>query len=81
MFKLIVNSGTCTYLYQQQSPVAQYRSSWDEAKAPGATGLEQIYDYTDMLGFCGWLHVLVRGHKDVGLACLAQTVNVVCYNN
>ncbi len=52
-------------------------TSWDEVKAPGASGLEQTYDFVDMLGFCGWLHVLVRKHKDVGIACLAQTVNVV----
>jgi alpha-N-arabinofuranosidase len=50
---------------------------WDELKAFGSIGLEQTYDYTDMLGFCGWLHALVRKHKDLGMACLAQTVNVV----
>lgn len=50
---------------------------WDESKAPGSVGLEQNYDYTDMLGFCAWLNVLVRKHKDIGLACLAQSVNVV----
>ena len=46
-------------------------------KAPGSKGLEQAYDYTDMLGFVAWLHVLVRNHDSLGLACLAQTVNVV----
>lgn len=46
-------------------------------KAPGSAGLKQIYDYTDLLGFVAWLSVLVRKHKDLGLACLAQTVNVV----
>jgi alpha-N-arabinofuranosidase len=50
---------------------------WDESKAPGAVGLEQWYDYTDMLGFCAWLNVLVRKHKDIGIACLAQSVNVI----
>ena len=50
---------------------------WDELKATGASGLEQHYDYTDMLGFCAWLNVLVRKHKDLGMACLAQSVNVV----
>jgi alpha-N-arabinofuranosidase len=50
---------------------------WDESKAPGAAGLEQWYDYTDLLGFCAWLNVLVRKHKDIGIACLAQSVNVV----
>lgn len=50
---------------------------WDESKAPGSGGLEQIYDYTDMLAFVAWLNVLVRNHKDVGIACLAQSVNVI----
>lgn len=50
---------------------------WDETKAPGSADLEQTYDYTDMLGFCAWLNVLLRKHKDVAIACLAQTVNVV----
>lgn len=50
---------------------------WDDVKAPGENGLEQTYDYTDMLGFVAWLTLLVRQHKDVGLACLAQSVNVI----
>ncbi|KAL7423606.1 hypothetical protein Q5752_001187 [Cryptotrichosporon argae] len=50
---------------------------WDEAKAPGSVGLEQTYDYTDMLGVCAWLNVLVRKHKDVEIACIAQSVNVI----
>ncbi|WWC86548.1 uncharacterized protein L201_001425 [Kwoniella dendrophila CBS 6074] len=50
---------------------------WDDVKAPGSNGLEQTYDYTDMLGFCAWLNVLVRKHKDIGIACLAQSVNVI----
>ncbi|TYJ51988.1 hypothetical protein B9479_007413 [Cryptococcus floricola] len=50
---------------------------WDDLKAPGSAGLEQWYDYTDMLAFCAWLNVLVRKHKDIGIACLAQSVNVI----
>lgn len=52
---------------------------WDEVKAPGtgSNGLEQIYDYTDMLGVVAWLNVLVRKHKDIGMACIAQSVNVI----
>ncbi|WWC58875.1 uncharacterized protein I303_101420 [Kwoniella dejecticola CBS 10117] len=50
---------------------------WDDVKAAGSNGLEQVYDYTDMLGFCAWLNVLVRKHKDIGIACLAQSVNVI----
>ena len=50
---------------------------WDETKAPGSVGLEQSYEYVDMLGVCAWLNLLVRKHKDVGIACIAQSVNVV----
>jgi alpha-L-arabinofuranosidase len=57
-------------------PLLQW-NVWDESKAPGSVGLEQAYDYTDMLGFAAWLNVLVRKHSDLGLACLAQSVNVV----
>ncbi|PWY97771.1 glycoside hydrolase [Testicularia cyperi] len=50
---------------------------WDELKAPGSSGLEQAYDYTDMLGVVAWLNILVRKSKDVGIACIAQSVNVI----
>ncbi|CAO1626768.1 unnamed protein product [Sympodiomycopsis kandeliae] len=52
---------------------------WDEVKAPGngSNGLEQWYDYTDMLGVVAWLNVLVRKSKEVGIACIAQSVNVI----
>jgi alpha-N-arabinofuranosidase len=50
---------------------------WDEVKAPGSAGLEQAYDFTDALGVCAWLNVLVRKHEQVGIACIAQSVNVV----
>lgn len=50
---------------------------WDETKAPGSTGLEQEYEYVDMLGVAAWLNLLVRKHKDVGIACIAQSVNVI----
>lgn len=50
---------------------------WDELKGHAENGLAQVYDYSDMLGFVAWLNVLVRKHDDLGLACLAQSVNVV----
>ncbi|KAG7527823.1 hypothetical protein FFLO_06566 [Filobasidium floriforme] len=50
---------------------------WDETKAPGSVGLEQSYEYVDMLGVCAWLNILVRKSKDVGIACIAQSVNVI----
>lgn len=43
-------------------------------------GNEQQYDYTDMLGFCAWLNLLVRQSKDCPIACLAQAVNVVRFS-
>jgi hypothetical protein len=51
--------------------------SWDDIKAPGNFGLEQAYDFTDALGVAGWLNVLVRQSKSVGIACIAQSVNVM----
>lgn len=30
-----------------------------------------------MLGVAGWLNLLVRKSKDVGIACIAQSVNVI----
>jgi alpha-N-arabinofuranosidase len=48
---------------------------WDDKKA-GAC-LEQRYDYSDMLGVCAWLNLLVRKHAVVEIACLAQSVNVI----
>lgn len=50
---------------------------WDKKKGHTRNGLEQWYDYTDMLGFVAWLNILVRKHKEVAIACLAQSVNVV----
>lgn len=50
---------------------------WDTVKAPPEKGLEQAYDYTDMLGVVAWLGVLVRRHREVAVACLAQSVNVI----
>ncbi|CDZ98513.1 glycoside hydrolase [Phaffia rhodozyma] len=50
---------------------------WDEIKAPGSYGLEQTYDYTDALGVAAWLNVLVRKSREVGIACIAQSVNVI----
>lgn len=50
---------------------------WDDHKATPQRGLEQIYDYTDMLGTVAWLHVLVRNTARVQIACLAQSVNVL----
>lgn len=50
---------------------------WDVVKAPGSKGLEQTYDFTDALAVAAWLNIFVRKHKEVGIACIAQSVNVV----
>lgn len=50
---------------------------WDDEKGNSKNGLQQTYDYTDMLAMSAWLNLLVRKHKDIGIACLAQSVNVV----
>ena len=50
---------------------------WDPIKAKPTHGNEQIYDYTDMLGFVSWLNILVRQSHDCPVACLAQSVNDV----
>lgn len=65
---------------------------WDQTKAGVNGGLEQIYDYTDMLGTIAWLNMLVRKvslrsqerrsqadiqSKDIGIACIAQSCNVI----
>ncbi|ORX39560.1 glycoside hydrolase superfamily [Kockovaella imperatae] len=48
---------------------------WDPVVAKPTEGNEQIYTYTDMLGFCAWMNLLVRQSKDCPMACLAQSVN------
>lgn len=50
---------------------------WDQTKARPDEGLEQIYDYTDLLGTVAWLNLLVRQSADVEIACIAQSCNVI----
>lgn len=50
---------------------------WDQTKAAPDGGLEQIYDFTDTLGQVAWLNMLVRQSKDVAIACIAQSCNVI----
>lgn len=50
---------------------------WDHTKAGVDNNLEQIYDYTDMLGQIAWLNMLVRQSRDIGIACIAQSCNVI----
>ncbi|KAL5346720.1 hypothetical protein ACLOAV_008427 [Pseudogymnoascus australis] len=50
---------------------------WDETKAPGHLGGEQAYDLSDALGVAAWLNVFVRQSKRMGMANIAQSVNVL----
>jgi alpha-N-arabinofuranosidase len=50
---------------------------WDHKRAPGDTGAEELYDVSDMLGVAVWLNVFVRQAKYVGMATIAQSVNVI----
>jgi alpha-N-arabinofuranosidase len=50
---------------------------WDPARAPGETGAEELYNLSDALAVAVWLNVFVRQSKYVGMANIAQTVNVI----
>lgn len=50
---------------------------WDQTKAGVDIGLEQVYDFTDLLGTVAWLNLLVRQSADVAVACIAQSCNVI----
>jgi alpha-N-arabinofuranosidase len=43
----------------------------------GSKGAEERYTLSDALAVAVWLNVFVRKSKDVEIACLAQTVNVI----
>jgi alpha-N-arabinofuranosidase len=50
---------------------------WDPVAAPGDKGGEQLYDVSDMLAVASWLNVFVRQAKYMGMATVAQSVNVI----
>lgn len=50
---------------------------WDPIRAEGSKGAEESYNLSDALAVAVWLNVFVRKSKDVGMACLAQSVNVI----
>lgn len=50
---------------------------WDPERAPGDQGAEERYTLSDALGVAVWLNVFVRQSKYIGMANLAQTVNVI----
>jgi alpha-N-arabinofuranosidase len=50
---------------------------WDPIRAPGEEGGEESYTLSDALGVAVWLNVFVRQSRWVGMANIAQTVNVI----
>lgn len=50
---------------------------WDELVGTPENGLQQPYDLKDALAFGAWLNVFIRQSASIGLACLAQAVNVI----
>ncbi|RAL11540.1 alpha-N-arabinofuranosidase [Aspergillus homomorphus CBS 101889] len=50
---------------------------WDPIRAEGSKGAEESYTLSDALAVAVWLNVFVRKSKDVGMACIAQSVNVI----
>lgn len=50
---------------------------WDPVRAPGNKGAEELYDVSDMLAVAVWLNVFVRQSAHIGMATVAQSVNVI----
>ncbi|EFQ27215.1 alpha-L-arabinofuranosidase [Colletotrichum graminicola] len=50
---------------------------WDPTRAPGEEGGEEAYTLSDALAVGVWLNVFVRQAKYVGMANIAQSVNVI----
>ncbi|KAK4508499.1 hypothetical protein PRZ48_002238 [Zasmidium cellare] len=50
---------------------------WDPQRAPGDQGAEERYTLSDALSVAIWLNVFIRQSKYVGMANIAQSVNVI----
>lgn len=50
---------------------------WDPVRAPGEQGAEEKYTLSDALSVAAWLNVFVRQSKHVGMANIAQSINVI----
>ena len=50
---------------------------WLPSRAPGFLGGEEKYTLSDALAVAVWLNIFVRQSRDVQMACLAQSVNVL----
>lgn len=71
--------------YENKIPPQQKRPTicfdewnvWLPTRAVGSKGAEETYTLSDALAVGVWLNVLVRKSKDVAMANLAQSVNVI----
>ncbi|KAK6066381.1 alpha-L-arabinofuranosidase [Seiridium cupressi] len=50
---------------------------WDPIRAPGDKGAEELYNLSDALAVAIWLNIFIRNAKDLGMATIAQSVNVI----
>ncbi|KAK3675013.1 hypothetical protein LTR78_004946 [Recurvomyces mirabilis] len=50
---------------------------WDPMRAPGEQGAEERYTLSDALAVAIWLNVFIRQSKYIGMANIAQSVNVI----
>ncbi|KAJ5131873.1 alpha-L-arabinofuranosidase C [Penicillium atrosanguineum] len=50
---------------------------WDPIRAEGSKGAEESYTLSDALAVAVWLNVFIRKSRDLGMACIAQSVNVI----
>jgi alpha-L-arabinofuranosidase len=50
---------------------------WDPERAPGEQGAEELYTLSDALAVAVWLNVFVRQSRHLGMANIAQSVNVI----
>ncbi|KAI5458262.1 family 51 glycoside hydrolase [Mariannaea sp. PMI_226] len=50
---------------------------WDPVRAPGEQGAEEKYTLSDALAVAVWLNVFVRQSQHMGMANIAQSVNVI----
>lgn len=50
---------------------------WDPVRAPGEEGAEEKYTLSDALAVGVWLNVFIRQSQHMGMANIAQSVNVI----
>lgn len=50
---------------------------WDPVRAPGDKGAEERYNLSDALAVGIWFNIFVRHARDLGMATIAQSVNVI----